>query len=182
MYNFKTFDEKIENCVSWLQAEMRSVQTGRATPSVLDSVYVQVYGSAMQISHLASINVEDSKTLLIVPFDKSVIKDMEQAINDANTGLSISSGTDGLRAHFPSLTTERRTQYVKIIKDKLEEARIRVRSAREDAKKEIESGGKNGEYGKDDEKRMLDTLQEKVDTANNTLENKFSEKEIEIMG
>jgi ribosome recycling factor len=182
MYNFKEIDQKLEDIKAWLQTEMRSIQTGRATPSVLDTVYVSAYGSKMQVSHLASVVIEDAKTLLVTPFDKAVIKDLEQGINDANLGLSVSGGTDGLRIHFPSLTTERRSQYVKIIKDKLEEARVRVRSAREDAKKEIEKDGKDGVYGKDDEKRMLETLQNKIDQTNSQLEMSFQQKEIEVMG
>ncbi len=182
MYNFKELDQKLEEVKTWLQTEMRSVQTGRATPSVLDTVYVSAYGSKMQISHLASVVIEDAKTLLITPFDKDVMKDMEQGINDANLGLSVSAGTDGLRIHFPSLTTERRTQYVKIIKDKLEEARVRVRSAREDVKKEIERDGKEGLYGKDDEKRLLENLQDKIDQTNSQLEISFQKKEMEVMG
>lgn len=181
MYNFKTFDTKLAEVIEWFRAEIRSIQTGRATPVVLDNVYVDAYGSKIQLAHLATIVIEDAKTLLVTPFDKSQTKDIEQAINEANLGLSVSSGT-GLRVHFPSLTTERRTQYVKIVKDKLEEARVRVRSAREETKKEVEQKGKDGEFGKDDEKRLLETLQEKVDTTNNRLEELFKEKELEVMG
>lgn len=182
MYNFNNLDKKIEDIKSWLASEMKSIQTGRATPVVLDNVYVSAYGSMMQLSHLASVNIEDSKTLLVSPFDKSIMKDIEQAINDANLGLSVSSGSEGLRVNFPSLTTERRTQYVKIVKDKLEEARVRARSAREEVKKEIEKGGKDSLYGKDEEKRLLDTMQSKIDGANSLFEKMFTEKESEVMG
>lgn len=182
MFDFKDFDKKIGDIVEWLQGEFKSVQTGRATPVVLDNVYVEAYGSTMQLSHLASVTLEDAKTLRVSPYDKGGIRDMEKAINDANLGLSVSSDSDGLRVIFPMLTTERRQQYVKIIKEKLEEARIRVKSAREDIKRKIEAGSKDGSYGQDEEKRYLESLQAKVDAANNEFETLFNAKEKDILG
>ncbi len=182
MYTFNSFDEEIKNAMERLATEMKSIQTGRATPMVLDNVYIDAYGSKMQISHVASIGLEDAKTLLVTPYDKSVMKDLEQGINDANLGLSVAAGSEGLRVIFPMLTTERRTQYVKIVKDQLEDARIKIRGVREDAKKEIENKAKEGAYGEDDKKRFLDTLQAKVDKANSDAELAFKSKESEIMG
>lgn len=182
MFDFKDFDQKINDIKDWLASEFKSVQTGRATPVVLDNVYVEAYGSTMQLSHLASITLEDAKTLRVMPYDKSGIRDMEKAINDANLGLSVVSDSDGLRVIFPMLTTERRQQYVKIIKDKMEEARVRLKSAREDVKKKIEQGGKDSEYGKDEEKRLLDNMQSKVDSANGDFETLFNTKEKDILG
>jgi ribosome recycling factor len=181
-YNFTNFDTKIEAATDWLAGEFRAVQTGRATPMVLDNINVEAYGSWMNISHVAAISIEDAKTLRVSPYDKSVIRDVEKAVNEADLGLSVSSDSDGLRINFPMLTTERRVQYVKIIKDRLEEGRIRVRAAREEAKREIEDGAKAGEYGEDEKKRYMDSLQAKVDTANNMLESQFANKEKEVMG
>ncbi len=182
MFDFKDFDQKIIDIKDWLASEFRSIQTGQATPVVLDNVYVLAYGSSMQLAHLASITIEDAKTLRVIPYDKSQVKDIEQAINEADLGLSVVSDSDGLRVIFPMLTTERRQQYVKIIKDKMEEARVRLKSAREDVKKKIEQGGKDGEYGKDDEKRMLENMQSKVDGANGDFESLFNAKEKDILG
>jgi ribosome recycling factor len=182
MYTFNNFDEEIVGAMDRLTSEMKSIQTGRATPMVLDNVYIDAYGSKMQLSHVASVNLEDSKTLLVVPYDKGLMKDLEQGINDANLGLSVAAGSEGLRVIFPMLTTDRRTQYVKIVKEKLEDARIKIRSIREEAKKEIEKKGGEGAYGEDDKKRFLDTLQAKVDKANSDAENAFKAKESDIMG
>ena len=181
-YNFSNFDTKIEAATDWLAGEFRAVQTGRATPMVLDNINVEVYGSWMNISHVAAISIEDAKTLRVAPYEKSVIRDIEKAVNDADLGLSVSSDSDGLRINFPLLTTERRVQYVKIIKDRLEEPRIRVRSAREEAKREIEDAAKAGDYGEDEKKRYMDSLQNKVDAANSLLESQFLNKEKEVMG
>jgi ribosome recycling factor len=182
MYTFNDFDSEIKGAMERLHSEFKTIQTGRATPMVLDNVYISAYGSKMQLSHVASVNIEDAKTLLVTPYDKGVIKDLEQGINDANLGLSVAGGSEGLRVIFPMLTTERRTQYVKIVKDKLEDARIKIRSIREEAKKEIENGAKDGKYGEDDKKRFLDTLQAKVDQANSEVEAAFKSKENDIMG
>lgn len=182
MYNFQELDNKLKDSKERLGVELKSIQTGRATPLVLDNVQVEAYGSRMQISHLASINIEDAKTLRVAPFDKSVLKDLEKSINDANLGLSVVSDSDGLRVIFPVLTTERRTQYVKLAKEKFEDVRIRIRGVREEAKKDIESKGKAGEFGDDDKKRLLDTLQNKIDSINGECEELFNKKEEEIMG
>ena len=180
-YNFQSFDGQIDKSVEWLHGEFKSIQTGMATPSVLDNIRIEAYGSLMEISHVAAINIEDAKTLRVSAYDKSQLKDLEEAINKADLGLSVANDGEGLRVMFPMLTTERRVQYVKIAKDRLEEAKVRIRMAREDAKKEIERGGKDSEYGKDEEKRYLDTLQAKMDSANLSLSLAFEHKENEIM-
>lgn len=182
MFEFKDFDQKISDIKDWLASEFKSVQTGRATPVVLDNVYIEAYGSTMQLSHLASVTLEDAKTLRVSPYDKGGIGGMEKAINDANLGLSVSSDSDGLRVIFPMLTTERRQQYVKIIKERLEEARVRMKSAREDVKRKIENGKKEGDYGQDEEKRYLDSLQSKIDNTNSEFEVLFNAKEKDILG
>jgi ribosome recycling factor len=182
MYKFDNFQEEVNTGLSRLATELKSIQTGRATPMVLDNVRVMAYGSLMELSHVASVSIEDAKTLRVAPYDKTTIKDIESAINNANLGLSVASDSDGLRVIFPMLTTERRTQYVKILKEKLEDARIKIRQAREDSKKEIESLAKDGAYGEDDKKRFLDTLQSKVDAANGEAEQAFKNKESEVMG
>lgn len=182
MYNFLSLDNKITEIFDRLQSDLRSIQTGRATPVVLDNVSVNAYGSKMSIAHLASVSLEDAKTLLVSPYDKALLKDIEQSINDANLGLSVAGGSDGLRVIFPMLTTERRTQYVKLAKERYEEAKIKIKLSREDSKKEIESKGKDGEYGDDEKKRLLDLLQSKVDNAHSECEAKLHKKETEIMG
>ncbi|MEA3399011.1 MAG: ribosome-recycling factor, partial [Patescibacteria group bacterium] len=116
--------EKIEN---WLKKEYLQIHTGQANPAILDSVSVDSYGTKMPIKNVASISIEDSKTIRISPWDKNQIKDMEKAILEADLGLSIISDGDGVRVIFPMLTTETRQNFVKLLKDKLEDARINVR-------------------------------------------------------
>lgn len=181
-YNFTDAEKKKGDILEWLAAEYRSVSTGRATPQVLDLVHIDMYGSRTQVAHAASITIEDPRTIRVSPWDKAIIRDIEKAINDADLGLSVSSDDAGLRVNFPALTTETRQKLVKLLKDRLEDARIRVRSLREDTNKDIDAKSKDGEYGEDERMRYRDEMQKLVDLANAELEALFQKKEKEVMG
>ena len=181
-YNFTEAQKKKDEIVNWLEGEFRSIQTGRATPQVLDLVHIDLYGARTPLAHTGSINIEDPRTLRVSPWDKTVIGAMEKAINEADLGLSVSSDDQGLRVHFPALTTETRQKLVKLLKDRFEDARIRVRSLREEVNKDIDARGKEGEYGEDDRTRYRDEMQKIVDDANSELEGLFDKKEKEVMG
>lgn len=181
-YNFSEVEKKKKDITDWLSAEYRSIQTGRATPQVLDMVHVDLYGARTPIAHTGSVTIEDPRTLRVAPWDKTIIGQMEKAINDADLGLSISSDDQGLRVHFPMLTTETRQKLVKLLKDRLEDARVRVRSLREETNRDIDARGKEGEYGEDDQHRYRDEMQKVVDTTNAELESLFAKKEKEVLG
>ncbi len=181
-YNFSDVEKKKGDILEWLHSEYRSIQTGRATPQVLDLVHIDMYGARTPIAHTGSINIEDPRTLRVAPWDKTIIGQMEKAINDADLGLSVSSDDQGLRVHFPALTTETRQKLVKLLKERLEEARIRVRSLREEVNKDIDTRAKTGEYGQDDQHRYREEMQALVDGANAELESFFTKKEREVMG
>ena len=182
MYNFSQIQSDKDVIIEWLKSEYRSISTGRATPQVLDLVHIDMYGARTQIAHAASINIEDPRTLRVSPWDKTILSGMEKAINDADLGLSVSSDNEGLRVHFPSLTTETRQKLVKLLKDRLEDARIRVRALREDTNKDIDARGKAGEYGEDEQHHYREEMQKIVDGANTDLEELFQKKEKEVMG
>lgn len=174
-YNTTNFKNELKKVEEWLSKEYGSVHTGRATPLILDSVMVESYGSFMPIKNVASVSIEDPKTLRIAPWDKNQIKGIESAINGANLGLSVVSDSDGVRAIFPMLTTENRSKLVKILKEKLEDARISVRKERQD---EI---NKTDELTEDEAKRAKDEIQKCVDETNKNLEAIFTKKENEVM-
>jgi ribosome recycling factor len=174
-YNTQNFKVELKKVEEWLSKEYSGVHSGRATPMILDSINVESYGAYMPIKNVASISIEDPKTLRIAPWDKSQIKGIESAISAANLGLSVVSDSDGVRAIFPMLTTENRTKLVKILKEKLEEARISVRQERQ---VEID---KIGDLPEDDQKRAKDDIQKCVDEANQNLEAIFAKKETEVM-
>jgi len=181
-YDFKKFKEEKEKISSYLSSEYKSIQTGTATPQVLDLININAYGSKMSIAHVASINIESSSNLLIVPYDKDLSKEIEKSINEADLGLSVSTDSTGLRIFFPKPTTESRQKMVKLVKEKLEEARVKVRGIREDSKKDIEKRSKEGEYGKDEEVKYVEELQNLVNEANRELEDMFNKKEKDISG
>lgn len=181
-YSFNEVNNSVEKIVDWLKSEYRSIQTGRATPQVLDLVHIDMYGARTALAHTASITVEDPRTLRVSPWDKSVFGQIEKAINDADLGLSVSTDDQGLRVHFPSLTTETREKMVKLLKDRLEDSRVKVRALREETNKSIDTKAKEGEYGEDEQHRLRGECQKIVDTTNATLEELFEKKQKEVMG
>jgi ribosome recycling factor len=176
-YNFTKAKDEFKKVEEWLRNEYSGIHTGRATPTVLDIVSVEAYGSYQPVKNLASISVEDPKTLRVVPWDKSQVKDIEKAIQAANLGLSVATDDQGLRVIFPMLTTENRQKLVKVLKEKMEDARISVRKARESIQDDI----KVAELPEDDAFRAKDELQKVVDEANAALEAVFAKKENEVM-
>ena len=181
-YSFNETTQKKDAILAWLSTEYRSIQTGRASPQVLDLVHVDLYGTRTQVAHAASISIEDPRTIRVSPWDKNIIRDIEKSINEADLGLSVSSDDAGIRVHFPALTTETRQKMVKLLKDRLEDARVKVRALREETNKDIDAREKEGEYGEDEKKRYRDEMQKIVDEANAVLESLFEGKEKEVMG
>lgn len=174
-YNTQNFKIELKKVEEWLRKEYSQVHTGRATPIILDSIMVESYGSHQPIKNVAGITIEDPKTLRITPWDKNQIKDIESAISASNLGLSVVSDSDGVRVIFPMLTTENRTRLVKVLKEKLEDARISVRKERQVAIEQLK------DLPEDNQKRTKDEIQNLVDETNNNLETIFASKEKEIM-
>jgi len=142
---------------------------------VLDSISIENYGSYTPIKNVASISVEDSKTLRIAPWDKNQVRLIEGAINEADLGLSVLSDADGVRVIFPMLTTESRSKLVKILKEKLEDARISVRKERQAEIDRLEG------LTEDEIKRAKEEIQKAVDEVNSNLENIFNKKKGDLM-
>jgi ribosome recycling factor len=174
-YNTQSFKIELKKIEEWLSKEYSQVHTGRATPLVLDSIMVESYGSYMSIKNLAGVTIEDPKTLRIAPWDKTQVKAIENAIRNSDLGLSVLSDSDGIRVIFPMLTTENRLKLIKILKEKLEEARISVRKMRQEEKDKID------DLPEDDKKRGKEDIQKAVDESNSNLEVIFNKKEIDIM-
>ena len=175
MYNTTNFKGQLKKVEEWLQKEYSQVHTGRATPVVLDSILVESYGSKMPIKNVASVSVEDPKTLRVIPWDKNQIKEIEKAVSTSNLGLSVASDSDGVRVIFPMLTTENKEKLVKVLKEKLEDARISVRKERQDEMEKLDN------LSEDEKKRGKDEIQKCVDEANKNLEAIFNKKQTEVM-
>lgn len=181
-YNFTQFKENLAKVSEWLKKEYNALHTGQASPSVLDTITVDSYGTRQPVKNVASISLEDPKTLRVVPWDKSQLKEIETAVLTADLGLSVATDDAGLRIVFPQLTGETREKLVKVLKAKLEDARVSVRKEREVVMKEIESKGKEGGMSEDDKKSAKDEAQKFVDEANKALEEIFSHKEAVVRG
>ena len=181
-YDFKPFDKKIGDIGEWLTKELGGVRTGRASPAVLDGVTVESYGTRMSLNQVANISVEDARTIRIVPWEVGMAKEIEKAITAANLGLSVGADEKGVRVFFPELTSERRVTLLKIAKDKVEEARTSLRSARDDVWSDIQKQERDGEIPEDDKFRFKDEMQKRVDAANAQFDAALERKEKEIQG
>lgn len=174
------FSKRLQSIQEWLQGEYSGIRTGQATPALLDSIKVESYGAMMPLNQVGSIGIEDARTLRVSPWDSSMVAAIERAIKDADFGVSVATDSSGLRVIFPELSSERRAQLMKLAKVKLEEARVRVRGARDDAMKEIDARAKQGGMGEDQKFKEKDGIQKLVDTANQRLEDLCMVKEREI--
>jgi ribosome recycling factor len=181
-YNFSDFKTQLKKVEEYLGKEYSQLNIGRASPMVLDGVSVDSYGSQMPLKNVASVSIEDPKTLRVVPWDKSQIKGVEKAIVGANLGLSVATDDLGIRVIFPQLTTETRQTLVKVLKEKLEESRITVRREREVVMEDIEAKKKESKMTEDEMFRAKEELQKIINETNNGLENIFEKKEKEVMG
>lgn len=180
-YDFTKFNDAVKEAEEWLKKELTLLRTGRANSSVLDSIYVESYGSMSPIAHVASVSLEDPRTIRVAPWDKGQIKAIEQAINKADIGISVSSDDAGLRVIFPELTGERRVQIVKLLKDRVEDAKITMRKAREAVVTDLKNAEKDGVLSEDEHFKAKEELQKLVDNANAKFDEISAKKEQEIM-
>ncbi len=174
-YNTQNFKRELKKIEEWLSKEYFAIHTGRATPMILDSILVESFDNKMPIKNVAQISIEDAKTLRVTPWDKSVIKNIEVAVNNSSLGVSVVADGEGLRIIFPMLTTENRSNLVKILKEKMEDARINIRKERQ---KEIDAVA---DLPEDEKKRAKDEIQKSVDESNHNLEAILNKKEKEVM-
>ena len=181
-YNFSIFKTELKKVGDFLGKEYSQLNIGRASPMVLDGVYVESYGSRVPLKNIASISIEDPKTLRVVPWDKSQIKDIEKSIAAANLGLSVATDDLGIRVIFPQLTTETRQSLVKVLKEKMEEQKITVRRERERIWQDVEAKEKEGKITEDERFKAKDELQKIIDEVNRTLEATYEKKQKEVMG
>ena len=180
MFDFSELKNKSKDIEAWLIKELSTIRTGQATPAILDFVQIEAYGSKMSIKELANLLVEDVKTVRIEPWDITIGKSVEKAITASNLGLSVAPFEKGLRVIFPELTAERREQFIKVARDKLEEAKISLRTLRDKTWKTIEEKEKSGGMGEDDKFRFKDEMQKIVNESVKKLEDLATKKETEI--
>lgn len=180
-FDFKLTHEAFSDIENYLKQEYLQISTGRANPALLDGINVQSYGSFQPIKNIASINLEDARTMMVSPWDKSQVKDIEKAITESQLPFSLSVDDHGVRVHIPQMTEESKTKILKLVKEKLEDARIKVRNIRQDTMKAIDTGKEDGDYSGDAQANFKEELQKKVDAINKRLEEIYHGKEKDIM-
>jgi ribosome recycling factor len=178
-YDFNPLKAKIKEGEEHLSRELAAVRTGRASPALLDGVRAEAYGAKSPLIELANVSTEDARTLRVIPWDKSLTRDIEKAVVAANLGVGVAVDDQGLRVTFPELTSERRQQLTKLAGEKLEAAKVALRSHRTDAIKEIEQLVKEG-MQEDVGKRQKEELQKLIDAGTASLEALAKRKEAEI--
>lgn len=182
VFNFNNLKYKNSQVEEWFLKELSSVRTGRASSVILDSLLVDAYGSKMSIRELASVSVEGERTIRVTPWDSSVLKSIEKSIVYSNLGLSVVIDDKGLRVIFPELTGERREQLIRLVKQKLEEARASIRQIREKTWDEIQKLEENGDISEDEKFKYKEEMQKYVNESNQKLEEIAFNKEKEIKG
>ncbi len=175
------FSGEFQDAIDFLKLDLSSLRTGRATPALVENVQVEAYGARTALVGLASISIPDSRTIVIEPWDKSILKDIEKGIQEAKIGLNPVVQGKLIRVSLPSLTEETRRQLVKTMGDKLEQTRIAVRGIRENAKSEVLATEKEGAISEDEKYRLLEQLDKVVAGWNDKIKAIGEEKEKEIM-
>lgn len=180
-YDFNPFKKNLAKTEEWLKKEFQQIRTGQASPAILDSVKVPIFGAPMGLKEVASIMIEGARSIRVAPWDKAQVKDIEKAITIANLGVSTVVDGDGVRVNFPELTSDRRKEIAKQAKDKTEEAKKEFRGHRDVVIKDLNAKEKSGGYGKDEIFRLTKEVQKIVDDANKRIEDAYSKKEKEIL-
>ena len=177
----KTGEEKMEKAITQLKKEFATVRTGRANPGILDKVMVDYYGSPTPLRQMSQVTVQDGTTLVITPYDKSILKEIEKAIIKAELGIAPNSDGICLRLAFPPLTEDRRKEIAKDVKKMGEEAKIAVRNVRRDLSDGLKKAEKADNIPEDMVKDYQDKIQKLTDKFTGIIDSSVTEKEKEVM-
>lgn len=178
---FQTAEEKMNKTVAALENEYTAIRAGRANPAVLNKLNVDYYGVPTPVNQLASVSVPEPRTLMIQPYDKSVLKEIEKAILTSDVGLNPQNDGSSLRLIFPPLTEERRKELGKTVQKYAEEAKVSVRSVRRDAMDRLKDLKKKNEITEDDQKNAEKKVQDLTDKFCKEIDGIAAKKEKEIM-
>lgn len=172
---------QMERAVEATRREFASVRTGKATPALLDTVRVEAYGGKMPIHQVASVSAPEPRLLIVQPWDKSLLPEIEKAIRASDLGLNPSSDGNVIRVPIPALTEERRKDMVRMLHKLAEEGRIAVRQARQEANREIKRRQQAHEISEDEAHRETDEVQKLTDEYIGRVDQLLASKEREVM-
>jgi ribosome recycling factor len=178
--DIKLFKKDIGKCIDHVKEDLSQIRTGRATPELVEEVLVEAYESTSPIKNLATISAIDAKTINIQPWDKNILENISKGISNANLGLSPITEGDRVLVKLPDLTEERRLEYVKLMKERIEDGRVAVRQVRQKYMKEIDEAQKEG-FSEDDANRLREEFEKEVKSANERIEEVKVEKEKDLL-
>ena len=173
-------EARMQKTLEALESTFSKVRTGRAHPGMLTGVMVSYYGSPTPLNQVASVNVEDSRTLLVQPFDRTMVQAIDKAIREADLGLNPMSA-DVIRVPMPALTEETRRDMQKLARGEAENSRVSIRNIRRDMMNDIKELAKEKEISEDDERRASDDIQKITDKYIETIDSRLSKKETDLM-
>lgn len=172
---------RMERSVESTRHEFSTVRTGRASTSLLDRIQIEAYGAKMPLNQLATISAPEARLLVITPFDKSTMRDIERAIQESDLGLTPSNDGKLIRLPIPQLTEERRREFVKVVRGLAEDGRVAVRNIRRDALHHLKEAERDGEAGADDTRRGEERVQKLTDDHISSIDAAAKNKEAEIL-
>ncbi|KSU62543.1 ribosome recycling factor [[Bacillus] enclensis] len=173
--------ERMTKAIQTFSRELASIRAGRANASLLDKITVDYYGAPTPVNQLAGISIPEARMLVIQPYDKSALGDIEKAILKSDLGITPTSDGNILRIVVPALTEERRKELVKLVKKEAEDAKVAIRNIRRDANDDLKKKEKNGDITEDDLRGYSDDVQKATDESIAKIDNIAKEKEKEIL-
>jgi ribosome recycling factor len=174
-------DQRMQKTIVSLEDSFKRIRTGRAHPSILDNVMVSYYGTDTLLNQLANVNVEEGRTLLISPWEKNIIGEIEKAILKSDLGLNPSNNGDTIRVPMPPLTEETRKEYTKQAKNEAENARVAVRNIRRDANSDLKGLEKEKAISEDDQRRAEDQVQKLTNKYIVDIDSAYAVKETDLL-
>ncbi len=177
----KTAEQKMQKSLEALKNDLVKIRTGRAHTGLLDHVMVEYYGSMVSVNQVANVNLGDSRTINVQPYEKNMISKVEKAIRDSDLGLNPATNGDLIRVPMPMLTEERRKDLTKIVRSECENAKVSIRNVRRDANDALKKLIKDKEISEDDERRAQEDVQKFTDKAVIEVDKMLQAKEVELM-
>ena len=177
----KEVSEKMDKSLSALRNAFNKIRTGRANPSILDDVKVDYYGNMTPINQTSNITIEEGRSLVISPWDKSLLPEIEKAILNSDLGLNPNSSSDLIRVTMPALTEETRQNYIKQARSEAENSRVSIRNIRRDANQTVKDKQQASEISEDELRRIEDLIQKETDKYISIVDSELKNKESDLL-
>ena len=177
----ESLKERMEKSIDSLKSAFNKIRTGRANPAILDDIKVDYYGNLTPLNQTSNVSVEENRTLVISPWDKNLMPEIEKAITSSDLGLNPSSSGDLIRVTMPTLTEETRQGYIKQARSEAENSRISIRNIRRDANNQVKDMQSAGEISEDDMRRSEDLIQKETDSYISVVDSELKNKESDLL-